>query len=711
MHASLIMTKSLPRIILAASILTLAPQVFAQAPGAQIEFNHPETGEAELLGRLEKLRAEGKLFALDQVKAQLKAPVGGEVDLPKANTEALKTREVAKRARAGYVQVGYYYLCKNCDRWHINIAGGYAIAKDAIATCHHCVEPNETIRDGFLIAIDSTGEILPITGIIACNKSMDVAILRVQGGKFTPLPLSDQVDQGDAAYCFSKPLGQENYFSNGIVNRFFWRRFKQGEPGSIQELENLRMNVSTDWAPGSSGSAVVDASANVIGHVSTIMTLNKGGNRSTAPRRPSIPKPNEKAEAGKAAEAPAPQPQAERNPTLITIHEATPARCVMALAREASKPKTPAPAPASAPSASINNFPGIPCAEEKVAEAPAITLHVGDPAPKLAGKFIQGEPVTEFAKDKVYMVEFWATWCGPCKANIPHLNELQKKYADKGLIVIGQSIREPEQSKVEPFVKEMGEKMSYRVAIDSVPGDGKDFNAGAMVKTWMDASGSKGIPAAFMVGKDGKIAWFGHPATLSEDTIEKVLAGTFDVAAEKAKADAAKQAEIAFDKLRPVLAQAIKEQKWEEASKYVDQWEKLAPSKPVVYRARFEVALGLKTPEAVNGAVEKLTALRPGPRLAIELISKVANSDIAGLDWAPTEKLLRQCTGYAKGNDLAQLLDITARVIFRSGRHEEAVKVQEQALASTDDERIKRGLSTALESYKAGKLPAAAMTR
>src|SRR5690349_10263705 len=70
-------------------------------------------------------------------------------------------------------------------------------------------------------------------------------------------------------------------------------------------------------------------------------------------------------------------------------------------------------------------------------------LTVGNPAPKLqVAKWVQGEPVKEFSKDNAYIVEFWATWCGPCRESIPHLNEIYKKYKDKGLVVIGQDVWE-----------------------------------------------------------------------------------------------------------------------------------------------------------------------------------------------------------------------------------------------------------------------------
>jgi len=152
----------------------------------------------------------------------------------------------------------------------------------------------------------------------------------------------------------------------------------------------------------------------------------------------------------------------------------------------------------------------------------APTLKVGDPAPKLqTGKWVQGEPVKDLAKGKAYVVEFWATWCGPCRASIPHLNETYNKFKDKGLIVIGQNCWERDDSLVEPFVKKMGDKMTYRVALDDKSSD----KAGEMAKTWMEAAGRNGIPSAFLVNTKGVIAWIGHPMALKEDTIEDALAG------------------------------------------------------------------------------------------------------------------------------------------------------------------------------------------
>jgi len=63
---------------------------------------------------------------------------------------------------------------------------------------------------------------------------------------------------------------------------------------------------------------------------------------------------------------------------------------------------------------------------------------LGQPAPALNLADWHGNPVTATTmKDKIVVVDFWATWCPPCKAAVPHNNELAKKYADRGVLIIG----------------------------------------------------------------------------------------------------------------------------------------------------------------------------------------------------------------------------------------------------------------------------------
>ena len=149
-----------------------------------------------------------------------------------------------------------------------------------------------------------------------------------------------------------------------------------------------------------------------------------------------------------------------------------------------------------------------------VVAASAAALKVGDAAPtKLPTAFIKGTKVSAFDPKKAYLVEFWATWCGPCKESIPHLTELQAKLKDSGLTVIGVHVPRGV-SEADAFVKQMGKQMDYTVAKDTT---------GAVEKAWLVAAEQNGIPCSFVV-VGGKVAYIGHPASLSEAKVKELIA-------------------------------------------------------------------------------------------------------------------------------------------------------------------------------------------
>ncbi len=188
--------------------------------------------------------------------------------------------------------------------------------------------------------------------------------------------------------------------------------------------------------------------------------------------------------------------------------------------------------------------------------ASAQSLGLGAPAPALTVKeFVKGVPVKAFQKGNLYVVEFWATWCGPCRVSIPHLTELQKKYKDK-VTFVGVSVWETDPAQVKPFVTQMGDKMAYRVAMDRVPAGAKG-SQGAMAKSWMTAAGENGIPAAFIIGRDGKIAWIGHPMAMDKP-LAQVVAGTWNAQAAAKERAQAKAGEAKIMALQRKLAEARK---------------------------------------------------------------------------------------------------------------------------------------------------------
>ncbi len=250
--------------------LGVTTQLFAQAPGVPV-IREGHGDAPALLQPVKALRDTGALLSLEKVREQLSRTTC-DLTLPKPGTKKLSGREIWERARKAHLRVGWYYLCNNCNNWHLNLAGGYALTADGmIATCYHVVEPKD-MREGFLLAVSEAGKPLVVSEVLAASKFSDSCIVRVKSDEtFNPLPLNPGVHPGDDAWCYSDPLGRPGYFSKGIVNRFYQHWHNEQESGRFP----VWMNVSTDWAQGSSGAAVLDEFGNAIGHVSEISAHGK----------------------------------------------------------------------------------------------------------------------------------------------------------------------------------------------------------------------------------------------------------------------------------------------------------------------------------------------------------------------------------------------------------------------------------------------------
>jgi len=104
------------------------------------------------------------------------------------------------------------------------------------------------------------------------------------------------------------------------------------------------------------------------------------------------------------------------------------------------------------------------------------------------------------------LIEFWATWCPPCRASIAHLNNLNKKYHALGLEIVG--ITGEDKAVVEQFRARTA--MDYAVALDKDQSLAAEFQ----VQT---------IPHAWLFDKGGRVVWSGHPMELDEQTIASLL--------------------------------------------------------------------------------------------------------------------------------------------------------------------------------------------
>lgn len=151
-----------------------------------------------------------------------------------------------------------------------------------------------------------------------------------------------------------------------------------------------------------------------------------------------------------------------------------------------------------------------------------ITLHIGDKAPVLrVSNWFKGEPITEYKKGTVYVIEFWATWCAPCRAAMPHLSVLAKRHK-KEVVIVGLDVmekREITKEKIASFVDSMGNLMDYTVAM-------QDSNYAE--KDWLEVSGERGLPTTFVVDGDGRLAWIGHPGHL-DSVLPKIVDKSWNV--------------------------------------------------------------------------------------------------------------------------------------------------------------------------------------
>jgi thiol-disulfide isomerase/thioredoxin len=319
------------------------------------------------------------------------------------------------------------------------------------------------------------------------------------------------------------------------------------------------------------------------------------------------------------------------------------------------------------------------------------SLVAGMPAPKFkVERFVKGTEFSTFDKGKVYVVEFWATWCGPCIMSMPHLTELQKEYASKGVTICGVNVREEKNysattyDKVDSFVKKRGDRMGYTVAYDG--------EAKFMETNWMQPAQARGIPTAFVVDGTGTIAWIGHPAYL-DMVLDEVTKGSWDIKAGDAKL---KGASNAFDEAGKQYVTSLESgnEAWANAEKL---YPVLAPRMTVDrVNAMIEANRIPEAAEKGRTVVDNAIAKKSHSEV-LELLSALGDPDTM------KHKELRPLLLKAAEANLA-LGDASeagphvamARALWYNGQNDKARAEADLAikLAGSDDERVKR-----LEQY------------
>lgn len=328
---------------------------------------------------------------------------------------------------------------------------------------------------------------------------------------------------------------------------------------------------------------------------------------------------------------------------------------------------------------------------------PALGLTPGDAVTLDAlakAEAIQGELPESWKEGDLYILECWATWCGPCVAAIPHVDALYDKYRSKGLRVIGINVLEDGKDKVEKFVERKGDGMSYPVAY---VGKGGEFE-----ETWLKAAGVRGIPNAFVV-KNGKLLFRTHPFALEEEMIEGLLAdGDRETAViEKALSDvkqreAMAQTTQAFNKARTEndtagMAAAILEM------------EKINPKQSSLLSMRSDLALFQKD----WAKVEELLSSSPNPRTTLMIAyGFLRRIDAASIDGVPVEfqqMLIDTISELDKPERVS--LALVARTQWRLGQKDHAKATAEKAASLESEKGSAEPFKKFVESFEGGNEP------
>ncbi|MEM7201341.1 MAG: TlpA disulfide reductase family protein [Planctomycetota bacterium] len=305
--------------------------------------------------------------------------------------------------------------------------------------------------------------------------------------------------------------------------------------------------------------------------------------------------------------------------------------------------------------------------DQKPAPAP-FALMVGDAAPAMhIAEWLQGESVTSFAPDQTYVVEFWATWCGPCIKNMPHLSELQEQHGDKAT-VIGVSVWEDDVERVRPFFQKNRDNMRYTVAREALSGD-----KGRMAEAWMAAAGRRGIPCAFIV--DGaKIAWIGHPVEMDQPLAE-IVAGEWDL--ESATRDYARK-----------MARVVAQREIESRLNPLRKDGKTA--------AAYEVALEL-------GEMNPAAAANAMNLLAWDVVDPEREMPASDADIALAIKIASTARELS-GSDDPFVLDTLATALFAGGQIDAAIEVQVRALSlAAPDGQLIKDIRARLKQFRAAR--------
>jgi hypothetical protein len=242
-----------------------------------------------------KLLDKHKLLSLAGLRDQV-VTKGHPLKLAHPLNQKLTAPELCDRLRESTMTVGALYRCPDCGEWHFNGSVGFVVAEDGIlcTCCHVILGEDEGVKEAYMAAADASGHVFPVQSVLAADTDADTCFVQIDARGLKPLPLRSEVRVGERVYCLSHPGGFHFMFTEGMVSRLNRRRDQpvdsQGKTNETLTRPVLYLNVSAEFAPGSSGAAIVDEAGNAVGQVSSMAESGEPtkGDENTEPS-PSVP--------------------------------------------------------------------------------------------------------------------------------------------------------------------------------------------------------------------------------------------------------------------------------------------------------------------------------------------------------------------------------------------------------------------------------------
>lgn len=244
----------------------------------------------------EKLRAQHRLLPLARFEAQVRR--GGKFAVPPVplSREKASPPDLYDRLLESTFAVGPFYKCPDCAAWHFMGGAGFAVTADGVLStcCHVLSNDDEEVKEAYLIAADAQGHVYPVKKVLAADADSDTCFVQIDATGLTPLPLRAGARTGERLYCLSHPGGNHFMFTQGMIARVTQSRNCSVDDKGATNVSRpvLYLNITAEYAPGSSGAPVVDEAGNVVGQVTSISDAGEPLPEDTsesAPNTPSVP--------------------------------------------------------------------------------------------------------------------------------------------------------------------------------------------------------------------------------------------------------------------------------------------------------------------------------------------------------------------------------------------------------------------------------------